>query len=147
MANIRKEITQYEVSTAIRRSGTPVTTSFERIIILKAATESGGLNTTVTMAFATSFSDLAIAVVGYFSGPTTLNHRISIWMPVSEFQTYYDILRNENPVSFELEYNTANPLINYVTNFKLTTGLEPTGEGPESLAARTLFELKTADTE
>ncbi|RRB17727.1 hypothetical protein [Larkinella knui] len=146
MANIRKEITQYEVNTAIRRVGSPVSTILERVIILRTAPEFHGLNMTVTLAFSTSFSGtFSSAVAGYYGGATTLNQQVGIWLPLAEFQYYYDILRNENPVFFEFEYNSANPLLYYITNFKLTTGLEPTGEGAESSTARALAELETAD--
>ncbi|MGA0558573.1 hypothetical protein ACO2Q8_18070 [Larkinella sp. VNQ87] len=147
MATIRKQITQYEVSTAIRRSGTPVSTFYERVIILKTAPEYHGLTITVTLAFATSFNSFTTAVVGYYGGATSFNQQVAIWLPVSEFQYYYDMLRNETPVYFQFDYNEANPLIYYITNFKLTTGLEPTGEGAESLSFRALDNLALQQTE
>jgi hypothetical protein len=74
-----------------------------------------------------------LPIVGHYdASPPTKS--VAGYFPLVEFPVWYDILRNERPVS--LEYEPASPVgtSHPLTKLALITGLEMPGEGPADVS-------------
>ncbi|GAA4395764.1 hypothetical protein GCM10023187_03090 [Nibrella viscosa] len=137
MATVRREVMSYKVGSAIRRVVTPegTVTHIERTIQLNTASGYHNLTITALLAFSSAFDNFKTPVVGYFEGRTVARERITIWLPLSEFDFYYSILRHEKPVYFEFEFAPTGEMESYGHRFTLTSESKPTREEPQENTA------------
>lgn len=110
MPNVRHRVNDYKVDVSLTRvgaSGSAVTRT-ERNIVLTTEPLHHGLTITVTLGFSNFFDAFtSTPVVGFYMGRDTFTHRVVVWLPVREFEFYYDLLRNEKPVFYEFDYNST----------------------------------------
>jgi hypothetical protein len=116
-----------------RRTDTPVHHSRTRFLHLRF-----GVSGNTSNLFILSFiADANFADTGDLTKLPNGTYRLSARLPISEFAAYYDLLRNEQPLSVWIDYS-AEPLINQpipLLNFSLFSGNEPLGEGPADKTA------------
>lgn len=125
-------IDSYKATTDLERFGTgPTETRRTRTLQFASAPMYHGLVLRALIAFSTSFDGwTGSQVVGYYSDGNPWAPFISGWFPVAEFPIWYDIVRNEAPVSLVYEFSTAGAYSGYLRYLALSTGQEPPGEGP-----------------
>jgi hypothetical protein len=123
-------IDTYKVTTDLQRFGTgPTDTRRTRSLELTSAPMYHGLVLRATIAFSTFFDGWSGSpVVGYYSDGNPWAPVVAGWFPVGEFSAWYDILRNERPVSLVYEFQAGAS--GYLRYLALATGQEPPGEGP-----------------
>lgn len=112
----------------IRGTGNPVQHSRTRFLHLRFA----GSGNTSNLFILSFIADANSADTGDLTRLPNGTFRLSARLPLSEFAAYYDLLRNEQPLSIWIDYS-AEPLVNQpvpLLNFSLFSGDEPLGEGP-----------------
>lgn len=102
-----------------------------RLILLTSETLYHGIIVKVNLNFNPAFEDAEVNR-GFVDYSDPFAPIVSVWLPLNEYQYYYDILREENPVFFG--YNPVGNTFDqygssYIDQFELITHIEPTGEG------------------
>lgn len=124
-----KLITRYELTTEIRAIGSitaPAPPVLTRLIEL---TCSGPLQ--VTIQFSTEFDTWSRPWVGIIGNADPLRPELWVYLPLSEYAYYYDMLRQERPVYFDYAVDGGGGIVpsGTITTFQMVTLREPTGEG------------------
>ncbi len=89
-----------------------------------------GKQTRITIEFWRDLAQFSPTELGFY---TVSQKKITIKAPISEFERAHNILRSEKPVFFEFnKFNVVggDPDQKSITAASITTGKEPTGEGP-----------------
>ena len=137
------KIAWYELTSQIMASGTRAP-ECTRLILLTSETLYHGIVVTVRMQFSPFFDNWSGPAIGYANYQDPYAPKIFVWFRLSEYQYYYDILRQETPVYYG--YSQPGPSdihgSSYFGGFELITHKEPTGEGSaERLALRPVLRL------
>ncbi|GAB2528501.1 hypothetical protein [Spirosoma aerophilum] len=117
-----------------RGTGSPVQHSRTRFLHLRFAGSGNKPNNLFILSF---IPDATFADTGDLTKLANGAYRMSARLPLSEFAAYYDLLRNEQPLSVWFEYGTEPAVGQTVPllNFSLFSGDEPLGEGPADQTA------------
>lgn len=131
MPILQQVIRSYDLHFAHVRtaSGSIVTHSRTRFIHLRFGDNPANLSL-----FILSFvNDPQSASTGTLTKLPNGSYRLTALIPVAEFAAYYDVLRNEQPITLWVDYATE-PATNQsvdLNQFSINTGTEPLGEGPK----------------
>jgi hypothetical protein len=124
-------VESYKVRLEIQRAGsTSIVTMRNRILEIVSVPEFHGIVERAVLNFSTSWDSWSGSpVAGFYNLSNPLQPVLTGWLPSSEFEFWYDVLRSEKPLT--LFYNLT-PIggANYVNSISLGTSTEPIGEGP-----------------
>jgi hypothetical protein len=124
----------YKVRLFLERAGSPPTTTRTRLIEIASTPQYHGIVDRANLYFATTWDNWSGSpVVGYYSTGNPLQPLLTGWLPSSEFSYWYDVLRNEQPLTL---FFNITPIggAQYVNQISIGTSSEPIGEGPEDVS-------------
>jgi len=127
-------VASYKVRLELRRAGTPVVTTRNRIIEITSVVETHGIVETALLNFSTTWDNWQnTPAVGFLNTMNPLQPVLGCWLPSTEFSFWYDVLRSEKPLTF---FYNVSPIggASYVNDISLGTSSEPIGEGPADVS-------------
>ncbi|MBK8174295.1 MAG: hypothetical protein IPK66_03145 [Rhodospirillales bacterium] len=120
----RFQVDRYEVRTELRRVNTSAgieTYAARTLVVFSTPEPSGGL-TQALLYFSTLFDPwYNRAIVGQLETDNHFCTRVSVWLPISEFEPYYEILLNERPLFFYYQTGVAFDTRAYLEQVALTS--------------------------
>lgn len=122
-------IASYKVRLELFRSGNPVVTHRNRIIEIVSVMQFHGIVERAVLNFSTKFDNFNVPAMATYNASNPFAPLIAGWLPSTEFSFWYDILRNENPLTLFYDFSSILGA-SYIDKITLGTSTEPLGEGP-----------------
>ena len=128
-------IDSYKLRLEILRVGNPVVTHRNRILEIVSVPQFHGIVERAVLNFSTFWDNWSggSTVVGYLDTGNPWQPVLLGWLPSSEYEFWYDVVRSEKPLTLFFDITPVGGA-NYVSKIALGTSTEPTGEGPDDVS-------------